>query len=85
MTTDRGPLKKADDEAERHSELPHSREWLMKALNDLGDEVKGISARLSRIEKMVWAAAGGVAILIILIGWVFRPIISAVAERILNG
>lgn len=85
MTPDKDTLGKAEEEAERYSDLPHSREWLMKALNDLRDDVKGISRRLSRVEKIVWSAAGGVAILIILIGWVFRPVISAVAERILNG
>ena len=57
----------------------------MKALNDLREDIGDVSKRLSRIEKVVWGAAGGVVLLVFLIGWVLRPIINAIASRILNA
>ena len=44
-----------------------------------------METRLGRIERTVYVASGGIAIIIFLVGWVFRPIIVAMAEKIVGG
>ena len=60
-------------------------QWLIMALKDLKNDIRATNKRLGRVEKVVWFAAGGVAVLLGLIGWVFRPIINAIAQRIMDG
>lgn len=78
---------------------PGSDVWIMHAINGLQEDLKNradqvngrldkLDSRLSRVEKVMWVATGGVAALVAVLGWiglVFRPIIAAIAQRIMNG
>ena len=75
--------------------IGHVVEMLMQMQQTLGgvksdvghlkDGMEGFGQRLSRVEKVVWCAIGGVAVLIAVALLVLRPLISALVERVMNG
>ena len=44
-----------------------------------------MNRRLSWIEKSVWTAIGGVAVLAVIVVFVLRPAIGIIVERVLNN
>lgn len=61
---------------------------LHRRIDSVDDKLSELNRRASRVEKFMWCATAGVAVLVLMAGWLwtaFRPIISAIADRILNG
>ena len=75
MTADKRQSDQPDrpaPEAVRHSDLPHSRDWLMRSLNQIDDRLAAIEKRLRKLETRYYVALGIVLALGLAIGLVSR-------------
>ena len=78
-------LSSADTPADIQQITNGKDQWLIYSLKQIRDQIESLEnrlngkldrldGRLGRVEKFVWAVGGGVAVLVVIIGWVFRPI-----------
>ena len=66
MTADRKEqLEKPEDEA-GPSFAAGAQPWLMKSVRDLQSSINKVDDRLRRVEKIVWVAIGGLAVIVFL-------------------
>lgn len=91
------PLPSSADTPEEIQQIANGKDqWLIYSLSQIRDQIKGLEDRLSgkldgldrrlgRVEKFVWAVGGGVAVLVVIVGWVFRPILQVMAEKMISG
>lgn len=70
---------------ERLARLEANVAHLVTSLDSLRQGIEGMNRRLSWIEKSVWTAIGGVAVLAVIVVFVLRPAIGIIVERVLNN
>jgi len=61
------------------------REDIGKLEGRFREDIGKLENRLFRLQITVWLAVGGITAVLGLVGWVFRPIIAVIAEKMLTA